>query len=98
MEVKITYFETPGKENTDAVMEIVKKRAGELGIKTVVVASQHGFTAEKAVRVLGGMKIVVVAGFYGPTMQNIAETFTHGDEKLMRSHETISELSLRLRI
>lgn len=29
-------------------MELVKKRAGELGIRDVVVASTRGFTAEKA--------------------------------------------------
>lgn len=39
MPAEITYFEKPGKDNTDAVMAIVKKRVKELGIKTVVVAS-----------------------------------------------------------
>jgi len=89
METKITYFETPGKENTDAVMEIVKTRAQELGIKTAVVASYRGYTAEKAVRTLEGMKIVVIAGFSHPTVQNIAETFTQGDEQLIRSKATV---------
>jgi hypothetical protein len=39
MEGSITYFETPGRDNTDAVMEIVKNRAQELEIKTVVVTN-----------------------------------------------------------
>ena len=30
MESRIVYFEKPGRENTDAVMEVVKKRAEEL--------------------------------------------------------------------
>jgi hypothetical protein len=89
MEAKITYFETPGRENTDAVMEIVKKRAGELGVNTVVVASYRGYTAEKAVRALDGFKIVVVAGFLEPTTKNLAEMFTQGDEKLIRSRATV---------
>jgi len=84
MEAKITYFETPGRNNTDTVMEIVKQRAQELGINTIVVASYRGYTAEKAVRALDGMNIVVIAGFAHPTMENLAETFAQGDEKLIR--------------
>jgi hypothetical protein len=38
METRITYFDKPGKENTDAVLEIAKVRAMELGINTIVVA------------------------------------------------------------
>ncbi|MFC1958952.1 pyruvate kinase alpha/beta domain-containing protein [Chloroflexota bacterium] len=89
MEAKITYFDTPGKENTDAVMKIVKTRAQELGIKTVVVASYRGYTAEKAVRTLEDMKIVVIAGFSHPTPQNLEETFAQGDENLIKSKATI---------
>jgi len=35
MKAEITYFEVPGKGNTEAVMEIVKKKAGGKEIKTV---------------------------------------------------------------
>lgn len=89
MEAKITYFETPGKNNTDAVMEIVKKRAQELGINTVVIASYRGYTADKAVRALGGLRIIIVAGFLEPTTRNLLETFTQGDERLIRSQATV---------
>ncbi len=85
----MTYFDTPGKDNTDAVMAIVKRRAGELGIKTAVVASYRGYTAEKAVLALDGMRIVIIAGFAHPTMENLAETFAMGDEKLIRSKSTV---------
>jgi hypothetical protein len=89
MEAKITYFEAPGRENTDAVMEIVKKRAQELGIKTVVIASYRGYTADKAVRALENMRIVAIAGFPHPTMENIGETFSQGNEELIRSKATV---------
>lgn len=89
MEANIVYFETPGKENTDAVMAIVKKRAEELGINTVVVASFRGYTAEKAVRALDGMRIVIVGGFSQPTMTNLGETFAQGDEDLIKSRATV---------
>ncbi len=70
-------------------MEIVKKRTQELGTKTVVVASYRGYTAEKAIRALDGLRIVVVAGFLEPTTQNLSETFTQGDEKLITSKATM---------
>src|SRR3972149_4901828 len=89
MEAKITYFETPGKHNTDAVMEIVKKRTEELGINTVVIASYRGYTAEKAVGALDGLKIIIVAGLLDPTTRNLLETFTQGDERLIKSQATV---------
>ena len=35
MEKTIHYFENPGEENTDKVIELVKKRREELGIKHI---------------------------------------------------------------
>ncbi|MFC1991641.1 pyruvate kinase alpha/beta domain-containing protein [Chloroflexota bacterium] len=89
IEEKIVYFETPGKQNTEAVFEIVKVRAKELGIQTVVVASYRGFTAETAVRILGDLKIIVIAGFLEPTKENLSQTFAQGDEELIRSKATV---------
>ncbi len=89
MEATITYFESPGRINTDEVMEIVKTRAKEFNIKTVVVASYRGYTAEKAVRALDGMNIVIVGGFSNPTMKNLKESFAEGDESLIRSKASV---------
>jgi uncharacterized protein len=89
VETQITYFDKPGKENTDAVLEIVKKRSGELGINTIVVASYHGFTAERAVKVLDGMKIVIIGGFFESNAQNLAGSFSQGDEKLIKEKATV---------
>jgi uncharacterized protein len=89
MDIQVTYFEKPGKENTDTVMEIVKKRAAELGIKTVVVASYHAYTAEKAVKALDGMRIVIIGGFFESTMQNLSESYSQGDEKLIKEKATV---------
>ncbi len=89
MKTDITYFETPGRDNTDAVLEIVKQKAAEKGIKTIVVASYRGYTAEKAVLSLKGMKIVVIAGFLEATQENLTKTFSDGDEALIRSKATV---------
>jgi hypothetical protein len=40
-DVTCRYFEKPGPKNTEAVLEAVSRRAKELGIKKVVVATQE---------------------------------------------------------
>ncbi|MBD3206127.1 hypothetical protein GF319_07260 [Candidatus Bathyarchaeota archaeon] len=48
MESKILYFERPGAGNTDTLMRFASKRAKELGITYIVVATTQGGTALKA--------------------------------------------------
>lgn len=76
MESKIVYFEKSGVENTDEVLRIVKQRAEELGIKTVVVASNTGRTGCKALEVLKGLKVVTIThsvGFREPNVHELIE-------------------------
>ncbi|MCX6003171.1 MAG: hypothetical protein NTX46_01860 [Chloroflexi bacterium] len=76
MEAKIVYFDKPGVDNTEDVLRIAKKRAKELGIKTVVVATTVGDTAVRATEVFKGMKVVVVthnAGYRVPNTQEVTE-------------------------
>ena len=61
MESKIVYFDKPGIENTDEVLRIVKQRAEELGIKTIVVASTTGDTAAKAAKFFKGSDFTEVS-------------------------------------
>ena len=84
MDVKTTYFETPGKDNTDAVFALVNARIKELGIKTVVVASTGGDMAVKAVDYFKGVRIVAIAhstGFAQPNFQQ----FTDANKKYVES-------------
>ncbi len=76
MEGKITYFEKVGRENTEATLGIARKRADELAIKTVLVASTVGDTAVRAVDVFKGMKVIAVThatGFREPDSQEFTE-------------------------
>ena len=76
MELKTTYFENPGGENTEEVLRIARQRAEELGIKTIVVASTVGDTAVKATEVFSGFKIIAVShftGMRGPNTQEFTE-------------------------
>ena len=84
MESKIVYFDNPGKENTDDVLNIVKQRADELGIKKILVASTTGWTAVKALEVFEGKEVIVVrhtTGFREPDKQE----FTDENQKIVES-------------
>ena len=65
MERTITYFEKQGEENTDVTFAIAKKRAEELGIKTILIASTRGTAAVKAANYFKGFKVVAVAHVTG---------------------------------
>jgi len=76
MESRTVYFESPGAENTDATLGIARKRAEELGIKTVLVASTKGDTAVRAVESLSGLRVIIVThstGFRAPDTQSFTE-------------------------
>jgi hypothetical protein len=62
MERAITYFEETGAGNTEAVLDLVKQRAAEAGVKRVVIASTTGTTARVASQLLrgAGLRLVVV--------------------------------------
>jgi len=49
VEKSILYFTEAGEPNTDKVLEVTKRRAEELGIRDVIVASTWGGTGVKTV-------------------------------------------------
>ena len=55
------YFTKSGKANTDVLLEAVRSRAAVLGVRQVVVASTHGFTAHRARAALAGTGVEVIA-------------------------------------
>ena len=61
MEGRILYFKEPGIKNTDATLQIARERAEALGIKQVVVASTHGYTAKRAKKMFSGLGVKIVA-------------------------------------
>lgn len=84
MEVKTIYFEKPGDQNTDEVLRIACKRAEELGIKTILVASTRGDTAVKAMEAFKGLRVIAVShstGLHAPDSQE----FTEENRRLVES-------------
>jgi len=75
-ENRIVYFDEPGKENTEEVLRLSKKRAEELGIRDVVVATTGGVVGVKASKLFKGFNVVVVThstGFKKPGTQELSK-------------------------
>lgn len=70
------YFAKPGPKNTECLMEAVERRAAELSIKDILVATCSGETAFKALELLSpGRRIIAVThvtGFEEPDHQEMA--------------------------
>jgi len=63
--VETVYFKDPGKVNSRDALIIAKRRADELGIKDLVVASYTGETGALAAEIFKGYNLIVVAGMVG---------------------------------
>jgi len=73
-----------GSENTDEVLRIVKQRAEELGIKTILVASTSGDTALKAMEAFKGLRVIAVSHATGYDKPN-TQQFTEENRKMVES-------------
>ncbi|MBI9049347.1 MAG: hypothetical protein JEZ00_08005 [Anaerolineaceae bacterium] len=69
-----TIFSKPGRDNTDTVLNLVKQRAAELGIKNILIATTTGATGARAADELKGCNLIAVshsAGFVNPNQQEL---------------------------
>jgi hypothetical protein len=82
---KVYYFDAPGPQNTDDCVQCAIERAGELGLRTIVVASTTGATAVKFLEGMQGtgLSLVVVSHVVGFSEPGVWE-FDAGSEKRLR--------------
>ncbi len=62
-------FDSPGKENTDECLQLAHEKMKEQGIQEIVIATNKGFTIDRALDIMVGVKIIAVthhAGFREP--------------------------------
>lgn len=64
-EKRITYYDKLGEENTLPTFEAAKRRADELGIKDILVASTRGSVGLRAAEFFKGYNLVVIAHSQG---------------------------------
>lgn len=82
MQKNITYFEKPGKDNTKDLIDLVKERQKESGIKTILVASNTGNTALQISNEIKNVNIVSVTHHAGFREKGKLETDPEIAEKL----------------
>jgi len=83
------YFEEPGPVNTERTLAIAAKRAAELGIKKILVASTRGDTGVKASEVLKGFQVIVVTHSTGFRTLNEQELTEENHQKILANGATI---------
>jgi len=71
--VNTVYFRETGPQNTERTLEVAKRRADELGIRTVLVATTSGATGARAAQVFRGYDVVVVTHSTGFKASNFQE-------------------------
>ena len=82
--VRCIYFKKAGPENTRRVLEIASKRAEELGVSNIVVATTTGETGLMAVKLFPKKNLVLVThstGFVKPDYQELKPEFREKIEK-----------------
>ena len=65
----IIYFSSHGEVNTDETIRLARKRSEELGVSKIVVASETGLSALKALRVFRGCEVIVVSSAAGTMVE-----------------------------
>ena len=93
-QIQSVLFARPGSENTDETLDIARRRAEQLEIRTVVVASTSGETGVKTAEALPDCRVVVVThstGLQSPDVQeltsdNRARILEKGGEILTATH------------
>ncbi|MCJ7572903.1 hypothetical protein MUO93_01400 [Candidatus Bathyarchaeota archaeon] len=63
------YFDAHGEVNTDKTIELARARAEELGLRHIVVASETGLSALKAVEAIPGLGLIVVSSAAGTKVE-----------------------------
>lgn len=69
MKYEVFYWDKPGKQNTNKTINLALKRARQLKIKNLIIASCSGKTTKKLLKMKKNIRIISVthqAGFYKP--------------------------------
>ncbi|MFP3902784.1 MAG: pyruvate kinase alpha/beta domain-containing protein [Armatimonadota bacterium] len=80
--VPVNYFENPGPENTEATLQAAQRRAADLSIDQVVVATTSGRTALQAAKTMPDAKIIGVTLHAG-----LWETYAAPDDEIIAEAE-----------
>lgn len=87
--VETIYFDAPGPKNTARTLEAAKRRADEMDIGRILVASTRGKTGAQAAELFQGRHVVVVSHSTGFTEPNVQELTEENRNKIEAAGATI---------
>jgi hypothetical protein len=94
MRKDIFYFEKPGKQNTDETLRLAIRRAEELGLRYIVVASSTGDTAKKLIDMLENKDIhAVVVTYHRGFYREGEDSMDEKTEEYIRERATLVKQS-----
>jgi len=79
------YFQTPGKQNTEALLKLVKAYAKAEGIRDIVVASTTGETGVKASKLFKDFNVVVVTHYVGMKEPGVSELEEENRKRILKN-------------
>ncbi|MFQ6064140.1 MAG: pyruvate kinase alpha/beta domain-containing protein [Candidatus Bathyarchaeia archaeon] len=82
-EEKIIYFAKRDHSSLDKMLERVKERAEELGIRSIVVASTSGETGVKVSEIFKGYNVVIVTHHFGFREPNSIELTEENRKRIL---------------
>lgn len=106
MKRELVLFEKGGLENTDATLQAVRRRAEELRIRKVVLATSTGRTALAALDALEGLGVQVIgvtlhAGYWqiytAPDKEKVAAAEARGARFLTATHSLMGSVESAIR-
>lgn len=80
--VETVYFDGKGRQYTEETITLAKRRAEELEIKNIVIASYTGYAGVLASEAFKDYNLVVSAGMMGFTEPNVHRMISENKEKI----------------
>lgn len=80
--IESIYFDGKGRQYTEETMRLAKKRADELGIKNIVVASYTGYAGLLASETFKDHNLIISAGMVGFREPNVRRMKPENQEKI----------------
>ncbi|KPJ58510.1 MAG: hypothetical protein AMS15_08230 [Planctomycetes bacterium DG_23] len=89
MELETVYFDSPGPQNTDEVLQLVKRIAEEEGIEDIILATTRGYTGLKALEVFKGKNVIGVGSYRSRSDPARMQEFQEKGAKLIYAFEDV---------
>ena len=89
MECTTLYFDRPGSQHTEQVLQLSKKRAQEENIQDLIMATTRGYTGLKALELCSEFNIIGIGSYRSRSDPRRMEEFKAKGGKLIYAYEDV---------